>query len=418
VDDYSLLARFCANDEQTRVIEALAQHPEETYHQIGLRLGKTRSAVESIVKRVRRKAKAANVDPTVTEVTDISVEAHLRQQVAGLQAQCKQLREHAADTVEIKQIIHEFKNMDRAEPEWIGMEMPDKDSTGTPTIFFSDLHYGERVYRDQVQGANSYDIPTAKRRIEATIDKAFYLLFDRIARPNYDGVVFPLGGDMVSGTIHEEITHTNDLLILEQVYDLYQQLIMVIDRLKDAFGRVFVPAVTGNHGRLSRKPKMKNAAKDNYEWILYQFLSAYYKDDPAVTFKIGDGFDVQYRVHGHTYLLTHGDRAFRGGTGITGPLLPWMRGTQKKQRVYDAIDMPFDTILMGHWHSLNFLLSYGMIINGSLKGYDEYAMSNGFEFQEPAQAMWITSRKGNIWYPSAIYPDWDNEKENQPWVEI
>lgn len=53
-----------------------------------------------------------------------------------------------------------------------------------------------------------------------------------------------------------------------------------------------------------------------------------------------------------------------------------------------ATNRPFDCMVHGHWH---FLRNLGDIVsNGAGKGYDEYAIKKGYQFQEPMQALWVT----------------------------
>ena len=53
-----------------------------------------------------------------------------------------------------------------------------------------------------------------------------------------------------------------------------------------------------------------------------------------------------------------------------------------------ATDQSFDMLLLCHWHQL--MSVKGMRINGSGKGYDEWTMSMNFDFELPAQDLWIT----------------------------
>ena len=65
-----------------------------------------------------------------------------------------------------------------------------------------------------------------------------------------------------------------------------------------------------------------------------------------------------------------------------------MLGRARKKETAMATNRPFDVIIHGHWH---FYRTLGDIIcNGSLKGFDEYALKEGYHFQTPIQALWIT----------------------------
>ena len=56
-------------------------------------------------------------------------------------------------------------------------------------------------------------------------------------------------------------------------------------------------------------------------------------------------------------------------------------------------------VIMGHYHQ--YISIKGAIVNGSLKGYDEYAMGNRFAFEIPKQALWFTHPRIRGDFPSA-----------------
>ena len=45
-----------------------------------------------------------------------------------------------------------------------------------------------------------------------------------MVNPNYPGIVVPLGGDMISGSIHDELIETNDGTSIEHVIELVDVL--------------------------------------------------------------------------------------------------------------------------------------------------------------------------------------------------
>jgi hypothetical protein len=62
-----------------------------------------------------------------------------------------------------------------------------------------------------------------------------------------------------------------------------------------------------------------------------------------------------------------------------------------------------------------------VIVNGSLKGYDEYAWSGNFPFEEPRQALWLTHPKHGITISMPVHVT-DSEqvdpKEETEWVSV
>lgn len=279
-------------------------------------------------------------------------------------------------------------------PSWTHKPTLPPKCLGTPTLFLSDLHWGEVVDPRQINGVNSYDLPIARARLKRIFTTALTMLFAHLQPGQYPGLVLALGGDMVSGNIHEELRETNDASILAVILDLLDHLIAGIDMLLDAgLQHIFVPCVVGNHGRMDKKPRAKGAVQDNYEWILYQLLLRHYAKSKRVTVVPSESLDFVYQLHQTTYLLTHGDQ-FRGGSGIAGPLTPWALGDHRKRKRQNAIAQPYDYLIFGHFHSLTWGPNW--IVNGSLKGYDEYSYRSNFGFEVPQQALWITHPRHGI----------------------
>jgi len=189
----------------------------------------------------------------------------------------------------------------------------------------------------------------------------------------------------------------------------------VIEALANTFGAVFLPCVSGNHGRDTRKIWLKDRHATSFDWLLYRFLARHFADDKRVTFLIPDGPDAYYKIYDHAYLLTHGDQ-FRGGDGMIGCLGPILRGDHKKRSRNAQVDMEYDTMIMGHWHQ--YIHHSRVIVNGSLKGYDEYAYTNNFGFEPPQQALWLTHPKYGQTYRAPVYVDKYREPAKTDWVSI
>lgn len=274
-----------------------------------------------------------------------------------------------------------------APPSWTVRPPKGRSVSGVPTLFGSDWHWGEVVDPAEVHGVNAYDLSIAHARARTMIERAIDLLTRHVSGGTYPGIVFALGGDMVSGDIHDELSQTNDAPMLPVVLDLVAALTWCIKTLADRFGAVFVPCVTGNHGRMTKKPRAKQRAATNLDWLTYQLLAAAFNGDKRVSFLIPDGSDAHWKVYGIRYCLTHGDQ-FRGGDGMIGALGPVARGDKRKRSRNGQIGAPYDVLLMGHWHQL--FQTGRFVVNGSLKGYDEYAAVSNFDFERAQQALWLT----------------------------
>ena len=220
---------------------------------------------------------------------------------------------------------------------------------------------------------------------------------------------------MVSGDIHEELSISNQVAIMPAVTDLIGVLVWCIRTLADTFGHVFVPCVTGNHGRTTHKPRAKGRAYTSFDWLIYVMVAKLMEGDDRVSFLIADGPDAYYRVYGTRYLLTHGDQ-FRGGDGMIGALGPIIRGDHRKRSRNGQIDHEYDVLLLGHWHQL--IQLQRLIVNGSLKGYDEYASSNNFPFERARQALWLTHPENGITFSAPVNVDDEKKIAEHQWVSV
>ena len=296
--------------------------------------------------------------------------------VASIQAITSNEIRDLIGTLDMDQLGHEA--------EWLTPKKPTGKSHGTPILNVSDIHHSEVVDPNQVNGKNEFNSEISVRRIKAVFRNAIEFLKYHISSPSYDGVVVNLIGDLLSGLIHEELSETNDKTINESVFELADLLCVCIGELVDEFKKVHVVAVTGNHGRFYKKPRAKNAAKDNWEWIIYQLIARYFKNDPRVTFLIPEGLDAIFSVYNKRIITTHGQN-FQGGDGVTGVLSAVMRGFAKKQEKQVAMGEAFDMMFIGHFHTLVWYKS--LFINGSIKGLDEYSDMKNYGYEPPQQGL-------------------------------
>lgn len=343
---------------------------------------------------------------------DESFETSLKDRIQQLESLLRVQKSEQLDAEFIKSKIIKLKEHPYTVPKWLAKAKTSKNA-GIPTLFASDWHWGEVVDPKQIGGVNEFNLEIAQNRAKLMITKAIDLLQNHIAHNKYEGIVFALGGDMSTGDIHEELMATNEKEVMPTILDMFGVLIWCIDTLAKEFGNVFVPCVSGNHGRNTHKIRMKGRNFTNFDWLLYQFLAKHFENDKRVKFLIPDGPDAYYQIYGHRYLLTHGDQ-FRGGDGVIGALGPIIRGDHKKRSRNAQIDMAYDTMIIGHWHQL--IQLQRLIVNGSLKGYDEYAYSNNFGFEEPRQALWITHPEHGITFSMAVNVGSPSEKEYSSWV--
>lgn len=317
------------------------------------------------------KARAMGMIPGETAVVNEVEVIRLRyeDQIRELESTLRSIRREELTAEVVRKHILDLKEQTPSPPNWPLRKLA-KGHEGVPLTIWSDWHWGEVVDPEQVGGVNEYSIATAQRRARTLVERTIHLC-DRLS-PDWPGIVICLGGDMISGDIHDELSETNELPTMPILLDLYGVLMWAIGRMADRFGRVFVPVVAGNHGRMTHKPRFKNRAFSNFDWLLGCLLEKHFQNDDRVQFQIPSGADAFFTVQGHRFLLTHGDNlGVGGGDGIIGALGPILRGDFKIRRSSYEVGQAYDTLLIGHWHQ--YLPLERVVVNGSLKGFDEYA---------------------------------------------
>lgn len=298
-------------------------------------------------------------------------------------------------------IVTALDGVTSSSPTWLKKVSAPKRHTGIANLLLSDLHLDEVVFPRQMAGVNAYNRKIAERRLRALVDNTIDIAKNYITGYQYEGLTLWLGGDIFSGNIHEELKQTNEAPIMASFDFWIDPLVAAIRLLADEFGKVHVPGCVGNHGRNTYKPIAKNRVEDNFDWLFYRVLARELKGDDRITWDLPVSADVTIRHYDHTYLLTHGDQ-FRGGSGISGIQTPLALGAFRKSKRQQGVGNPFDTMLLGHFHQYSTLP--GIVVNGSLKGYDEYASISNFGFEVPQQAFWISTPERGPVFHVAIQP--------------
>jgi len=267
--------------------------------------------------------------------------------------------------------------------------------TATPVLMASDWHVEEPVLPERVNGMNSYNVDEAKRRSRNFWDGTSWMI--KWLRNPLDGAqpfscrkaCLWLGGDMITSYLHEENEETNPLSPLQAILFAQALIIEGIDHLLDEcdLEELVVVCNWGNHGRMHKRKRFKSAAVNNLEWLMYHTIAQTYEKDDRVKFQIAEGAHEYAEVEGHWIRFVHGDDwQYQGGVG--GLSVPLLRGIN---RLDQGCPYPVELTVLGHFHQLQ---DFGVaVVNGSLIGYNEYALSKSFPFEPPQQNFFLVDEK-------------------------
>lgn len=341
-------------------------------------------------------------------------------EVKRLNAEIRRLHRQELDDDAIKILLGRMKAAPVEPPGWLGKVPParkGKPSPEVPVTIWSDWHFGEVVSRGETGGINTYDIGIAEERVHRLVDGTIHLCREHHTG-NYPGIVINLLGDFVSGGLHPELLKTDAEEQIPSALRVRDVLVGALDRMIEAFGRVYAPCASGNHGRATLKPEAKRYVYKNFDWLIYQLLARHYANDKRIVFDIPEANEVHYRVFGQRYLALHGDQlGVKGGDGIIGMLGPIARGEVKVGKQASAMGRDYDVLLMGHWHQALFLPR--VIVAGALKGFDEYAkLFLRAPPTEPSQPLWfVHPRRGlTCYWPVKVREPAPAGRE--PWVSF
>lgn len=252
---------------------------------------------------------------------------------------------------------------------------------------WADWHNGEIVHPSRVDGLNAYNMNICARRVWTLVRKTIALLKDSRQRCDISRIVITLEGDMISGGIHEDLRESNETdCAVTAVYTgaLIGQAIAMLSVL----AHIDVVAVPGNHGRLSTRKKYKFPT-ESWDYVAYMVARqhlANYIEDGRVRWDLRPRWVDGFVAHNRLYLLAHGDEV-KGQLGIPYYGLDrYVARLRKQQQSKDqrSVDLGKTLesvgvykLLIGHFHQ--FAIVKDVVINGTLKGVDEYSNGNAWD---------------------------------------
>lgn len=352
--------------------------------------------------RTSTKQPRLKIAHTIKQAADelLNLEAvSLKERIKDLERELRAAQVSQAHDADYQKFVGDAARRKVDVPQWLEKKSSRKPQPAIPTSMLSDLHGDEVVDKDEVEGVNEYDRAIAKKRLENFFNKTVRVAKTFLSGITYNGIVIPIGGDIVSGIIHEELRETNGAKILDGCLYWSAQIASGLRYMADEFDNVYAPCVVGNHGRLDKKPRAKGAVQDNFDWLVYELIARELASDKRIRVDVSKSFDISFAIYDTRYRMTHGDQ-FRGGSGISGLLAPLMIGDARKRKRSVAAGTPYDYLIMGHWHQRDRFKN--IIVNGSLKGMDEWAMKMNFDFQIPQQAFWLTDAEHGVTFEAPI----------------
>lgn len=251
-------------------------------------------------------------------------------------------------------------------------------------LLLSDAHFSEVVDPEVAMGI-SYNEDISKRRLERVRDVT--IRYKNLRESSYPirKLTVAVLGDMLSGDIHDELEITNESPVPVALVTLAYYLHDLGVALRGEFPDVEFIFIPGNHPRTTRIPRFKNKTLTNWEYTLGHMVKALAGKSYTVT--VPKAMVYVHHVFNWRIGLSHGD-AVKSNSFAGIPFYGLKQRNDALQSLMRHLGQPgLDYICIGHFHKPTVLegTDCTLIINGSVKGGDEYSIGNYLSSNDPVQ---------------------------------
>lgn len=258
-------------------------------------------------------------------------------------------------------------------------------SEGTVVVAASDWHLEETVGRE-VNGLNVFDPEVAKKRVETFFRGALRLTRLLQQDIKVDDMVLALLGDFITNQLHEDAAEKNSALPTQAIELAEEHLASGLEFLLDHSKlKIVLPCHSGNHARTTKRVRWAAENGHSLEYLMYSHLRKRFANESRLQFIVPDGYHSHVQVYGQTVRFHHG-HAIKYQGGIGGIFIPAFKAIAQWNKARGA-----DLDVFGHFHQSkdggNFLS------NGSLIGYNGFAVSIKADYEPPKQTLFLLDKK-------------------------
>lgn len=258
-------------------------------------------------------------------------------------------------------------------------------SEATALWLASDWHVGEKVTKGQTNGINEYNPTISKARGEMYFQNGLKMTKMFGTDVKIKTIVLALLGDFITNHLHLDAVENNYLAPVEET--LYAQSIIVSGIefiLNNSKYDLIVPCHSGNHGRTTKFSHFGSENGHSLEYFMYCSLANYFRNEKRVKIIIPEGAHSYLDVYGFVIRFLHGHDVKYGG-GVGGITIP----INKAIAQWDVARKSNLTVL-GHFHQI--FDGGRFLVNGSMIGYNSYALSIKASAEAPAQQLCLIDR--------------------------
>ena len=292
-----------------------------------------------------------------TQLTQEEVIAELEKEKVEIYKERIKLRDQRRELNKLHTAEARFENLREIMEErleeigtlpYVKVEPFESENKGA-TLLISDLHYGITVDNQ----FNYFDCEVCNERLDLLISKTI----EKCKLHKINKLNVEILGDLVSGTIQTGCRVQQEEDIMTQIMDISEKLSNCIETLANEIPNVTVYTVFGNHGR-ALPDKKQSINCENYERLVYYYMKKRVKGVKFIDAMTADF--IKYNDYGKTFVISHGDKDKKDNAIASYSKL---------------LNDNIGEVHLAHFHSFEENIDKGYIINGSVMGSDEYAIS-------------------------------------------
>lgn len=326
--------------------------------------------------------------PKLSEQSKAQLELQkLRDKKEGKESEIVFLRN---EVLRLEQENSALSNLSVKTPQLI--DIPSKiqgpQSESAAVMVWSDFHIEEEVLPGAVANKNEYNLEIAEQRFINLLHGGLSWFNIAAQKTQIDTLVIAALGDFISGSIHEDLAESNLLPPVEAIYKSQGLLISGIQFFLDnTTANIKVVCHGGNHGRMTKKQRIATEVGNSLEQYMFYSIRDHFKNEKRLEFVIATGYHTYVRFFEGRYEIRfhHGHQInYQGGVG--GITIPVNKAIAQWNRARSV-----DLDVFGHFHTR--FDGGSFIANGSLIGYNPYAVSIKAGFEKPSQTFFLINKE-------------------------
>jgi hypothetical protein len=286
------------------------------------------------------------------------------------------------------------------------------DGEAVAIIQASDWHVGEFVHPEKVNYWNKYNPDIAEHSAKLFFERGLKLIKKEQKDVTIKKVLLHLGGDLMTGHIHEEMKEITAYSPNEEAQFAKYLMIGGIQYWLDNIEEVFVVCSYGNHGRNNPEKKIASGAENSYEWALYHDIARHFEKNKRIKFLIPRGEWCYVDVDKYKLRFTHLD-AVRYTGGVGGISIPLIKAIYNWNAAMKA-DMTFG----GHFHQTLINDQVGFAVNNCLIGISPYGLRFGRPTPATQNFRLLDLKRGFTKFAPIICDDGDRVKRKSSYPAL